>query len=355
VKIIRLTTSLDFGGQERQYISFSENKDLLLYEYIFAAIGKGGNASKTILDRGFKVKLFNKNPSVYNLKNIWILYKWFKNEKPDIIHTAAAEANFHGIIAAKLANINTVFAEEIGLPNHSVLARVIYKCLYRMTNGVICVSTAVKKWLIDLNEISNKQGIVIYNPVSLPISISMKKTQDFNIVYLGRLEIVKNVSFLIRGFSKIKNKEKIKLTIVGDGRERKPIEDLISTLQLKNKIHLVGYSKVPENFLAQANLFVLPSLSEGFGIAAVEAMYQGIPCLCSNVGGIPEFIKEDSTGWLFNPKDLDGFSQKLESIIQLPKDELNKVGQLGKKYVLERFIPEKYIQDIQKVYTEAVL
>ena len=73
MKIVRLTTLLDFGGQERKYISFTQDATLLKNDYFFAAIGYGGHAEKTLREKGFNVTIFNQNPSISNLKNIWIL------------------------------------------------------------------------------------------------------------------------------------------------------------------------------------------------------------------------------------------------------------------------------------------
>jgi len=78
MKIVRITTLLDFGGQERKYISFTQNPSWLVNDYIFAAIGHGGYAEELIRERGFEVVIFNQKPNISNLKNIWLLYKWFK-------------------------------------------------------------------------------------------------------------------------------------------------------------------------------------------------------------------------------------------------------------------------------------
>src|SRR5690606_13205448 len=105
MKVLRLTTLLNFGGQEKKYISFTEFPELLEFDYEFAAIGYGGHAEIVLKERGFQVHILNKNFSVKNLSNIWSVYKLIKKLKPDVVHTAAAEANFHGIIAAKLAGV----------------------------------------------------------------------------------------------------------------------------------------------------------------------------------------------------------------------------------------------------------
>jgi glycosyltransferase involved in cell wall biosynthesis len=350
MKIIRLTTLLDFGGQERKYISFVEDgKKALKNDYFFAALGHGGYAERYILEKGFQVKIFDSKPHVTHIKNIWLLYKWFKFINPDIVHTAAAEANFHGIIAAKLAGVKVIIAEEIGFPKHSKLAKIIFKYLYRLTNKVICVSEAVKHFLIDINEIKSTQGIVIYNPASKPKTTKRILSNAFTIVSVGRLEKVKNHQLLLRAFSKL-NDLSTTLILVGDGRERGNLEQLISSLNLENRVTITGFVSNPEYFLAQAHLFVIPSLSEGFGIAVVEAMLQGIPCLCSNVGGISEFVSEKETGWLFDPNNEFELVTKINALMALPYNEIQCIGNNGKNFVEKRFTSQKYRHNLENFY-----
>lgn len=351
MKIVRLTTLLDFGGQERKYLSFTQDASLLSHEYFFAAIGYGGHAEKLIRERGFEVTIFNKNHSISNLKNIWTLYKWFKKIKPDVVHTAAAEANFHGTIAAKLAGVKVVIAEEIGFPTHSKKAKLVFRQVYKLCDKVICVSKAVKQFLIGINEITVEKGIVIYNPVGSAIMTDKQIPKDFTLVCVGRFEKVKNQQLLIKAFSRLEDKM-AKLILVGDGRERENLENLISDLNCKDRVDLVGFSAEPEKYLAKSTLFVLPSLSEGFGIAVLEAMQQGLPCLCSNVGGIPEFLEEDNTGWLFNPNNENELFEKLSHIQQLPKERLIQMGEKAKAYVSLGFSEKEYVKNLEKLYSE---
>jgi glycosyltransferase involved in cell wall biosynthesis len=353
MRVIRLTTLLDFGGQEQKYISFVENTDKSLSnEYIFAGIGHGGYAEKKLIEMGCNVKIFNSNPKITNLKNIWILYKWFKNIRPNIVHTAAAEANFHGVIASKLAGIKVIIAEEIGIPNHSFLARIIFKLIYLLTDTVICVSKSVKNHLIKISEISESKGKVIYNPASIAVTnFDINLSKDFTIVSVGRLEKVKNQQLLISAFSKIKDTN-AKLILVGDGSDRDFLEDFITNLNLQERVRITGFVSNPEFYLNQAHLFVLPSLSEGFGIAVVEAMLNSVPCLCSKVGGIPEFITDSETGWLFDPNNESELISKLNSIIETPYIDIKEIGVKGKSYVKNRFTPEIYKENIENLYRE---
>ena len=349
MKILRLTTLLDFGGQEKQILSFTENKSLLKNEYVFASIGYGGYAEKILKNRGFEVHTLNQNFSIRNLTNIYYVYRLIKKVNPDVVHTAAAEANLYGIMAAKLAGVKIVIGEEIGLPSHSKYAIKIFSWVYKKANSVICVSNAVKNFLIDIGEISSEKGKVIYNPVSLPINHPKNNSTNFHIVYVGRLEVVKNVKTLINAFAKL-NYKNIRLTIVGEGRERNNLEEQVRNLNVNREIEFVGFSDDPAIYLEEADLFVLPSYSEGFGIAAVEAMFLKVPVLCSKVGGIPEFIDHDHNGWLFDPQKEEELKLTLEYIVDLTKKDLINVGLNGYNSVIEKFTVQSYVYNLEKHY-----
>ena len=350
MKIVRLSTLLDFGGQERQYLSFAETDfELLQNEYIFAAIGHGGDAEQRIREKGFEVVVFNQNPKIFNLKNVWVLYKWFKKIKPDVVHTAAAEANFHGIIAAKLAGVKMIIGEEIGFPNHSFKAQLIFKIIYKFTYKVICVSKAVKDFLVATNEITPEKGVVLYNPVSSVMPIPKKLPKEFTIITVGRFEKVKNQALLIKAFSQIENTS-CQLILVGDGSQKKYLEQLITILKLQDRVVLTGFVSNPEKYLAASHLFVLPSLSEGFGIAVVEAMQQELPCLCSNIGGIPEFITHNETGWLFDPMQEAELIEQLNILIATPYVALQKIAKQAQLTVENRFTVRKYVENLENLY-----
>jgi glycosyltransferase involved in cell wall biosynthesis len=349
MKIIRLTTLLDFGGQERKYLSFTLHKEWLQHDYIFAAIGTGGYTSNELIRRGFSVKVLNLNFHLIHLKTLWEVYKWIKKEKPDVVHTAAVEANFYGVLAAKLAGVPVIIAEEIGIPKHSRKTQWLMRFIYRFTKTVICVSKAVHEYLVQIQEIPYSKGTVLYNPVDEKPRIKSSNSKK-TIVSVGRLEKVKNQKLLLEVLPQLKDPT-LHLILVGEGRERHILEQLIDSLKIQNRVTITGFVSNPEHYLAQANLFVLPSLSEGFGIAVLEAMQQGIPCLCTRVGGIPEFIEDNENGWLFNPTDKTELIHKINFFFDLPVDIQESMGERGRTSVLNRFSVEEYVTQLQNLYT----
>lgn len=351
MKILRITTLLDFGGQEKKYISFTENSKLLNNQYVFSAIGYGGNAEKILRERGFDVYILNRNFSIRNLSNIWAVYKLIKKIKPDVVHTAAAEANFHGIIAAKMAGVKYIIGEEIGIPNHSNIARIVFRLVYLLSNKVICVSQSVKNYLIKTKEITEKKGVVLYNPVSMPTKFDGLKSKKFNLTYIGRLEKEKNVETLILAFSNL-DRRYFELTIVGDGREKENLQNLVKELKIKDSVKFEGFQTDIGKYLNKANLYILPSYTEGFGIAVVEAMFLKVPVLATKNGGIPEFIQNGVNGWLFDPNSVDELSNAINEIYSLPIDTILDIGLKGYDSVINRFTILNYVQKLESIYSQ---
>lgn len=352
MKILRLTTLLDFGGQEKQYISFTEKPELLKNEYIFASVGYGGFAENVLRERGFNVKVFNLPVAHKNLKNIIIIAKWLKQIKPDLIHTAASEANFHGVLAAKMAGIPLVVVEEIGVPNkHSKIARKVFRFIYKYADMIIAISENVKNVIAEIKEAPASKIKVIYNPVSQPPFYPKKENKKFQWVFVSRLIARKNVTTLIKAFSKLDPEKRGILHIVGDGVERNILEKEVRELNLENEIFFHGFQPEPERFISQADVFVLPAFDEGFGIVIIEAMLQGIACLCGKGGGIPEYLTDNSNGWFFDPFSIDDLIVKMNHILGLNKQVINKMGEKAYISVKDKFTIEKYVENVEKLYS----
>src|SRR5690606_30520327 len=142
-----ITNSLGFGGIEKVFELHGKYFDKGKYELVFVALNQGGNTADTLMRMGYRVIILSSSVKIPSTECILKLRALFRNEKPDVIHTCGAEANFHGIIAGRLCGVPTIIAEEIGLPNHSRIARIIYRILYLFTYKVIAISDSVRGYL----------------------------------------------------------------------------------------------------------------------------------------------------------------------------------------------------------------
>ncbi|MFN8320066.1 MAG: N-acetyl-alpha-D-glucosaminyl L-malate synthase BshA [Saprospiraceae bacterium] len=142
--------------------------------------------------------------------------------------------------------------------------------------------------------------------------------QEKILVHTSNFRKVKRVDDVIHVFEKVRKKIPSKLILIGDGPERKPMEDLCRVLDVCNDVRFLGKQDAIEELLAIADVFLLPSANESFGLAALEAMACEVPVISSNAGGIPEINIDGETGYMCEIGDIDKMAERT---IELLSDE----------------------------------
>lgn len=157
---------------------------------------------------------------------------------------------------------------------------------------------------------------------------------------------------MVRIFAKVNEVIGAKLLFAGDGPERYACEQLARSLGICNKVIFLGKVRDTAHVLSLADLFLLPSETESFGLAALEAMAVGVPVISSNTGGIPEVNVHGETGYL---SDVGNIDEMAENALRILSDDtvLNQF----KEKALERshvFSLEKILPMYEKIYTDLV-
>jgi len=129
------------------------------------------------------------------------------------------------------------------------------------------------------------------------------------LVHVSNFRAVKRVKDVIRIFEKVRAEMPSKLLMIGDGPDRQSAEDLARSLGLYNDVRFLGKQEQISEILSIADLFILPSETESFGLSALEAMACSVPLISSNSGGLPEINIEGKTGFLSNVGDIESMSQ----------------------------------------------
>jgi len=138
------------------------------------------------------------------------------------------------------------------------------------------------------------------------------------LVHISNFRKVKRVEDVIHIFERVSKRIKSKLLLIGDGPERKYMEELCRNIHLCDEIRFLGKQEAVEELLAIADLFILPSENESFGLAALEAMACEVPVISSNAGGIPEVNIDGVTGYMCDVGDVNGMAARC---IELLEDE----------------------------------
>ncbi|MET3696093.1 N-acetyl-alpha-D-glucosaminyl L-malate synthase BshA [Bacillus oleivorans] len=138
------------------------------------------------------------------------------------------------------------------------------------------------------------------------------------IIHVSNFRKVKRVEDVVMAFAGIQNEINAKLLLIGDGPEMNVVFNLINELDIKSKVILLGKQENLEEIYSISDLMLLLSEKESFGLAALEAMACGVPCIGTAIGGIPEVIEDGKTGYLVELGDIEDVTNKAISILRDP-------------------------------------
>lgn len=259
---------------------------------------------------------------------------------PDIIHSFWATS--YGYIGSRLANkifFVSVWGKDVStINNFSFLKRFIVKSVFKRSNYIFCTSKYLKN---KVSEFTNKQAIQI------PFGVDTK--QFFKKEIYNKKEIVigstKNfeakygLKYLIEAFYKLSKKyHNIKLLLIGKGTEKNYYKRLIRKYKIEHKVEIVNHvhhNKLPL-LLKDIDIFVMPSIFEEFGVAALEAASMGIPTIASNCGGIKEVVRNNKSGFLIEPKNISQIVKYTSKLIE--SHELREMmGDYARNFVLNNY------------------
>ncbi|WP_448826201.1 N-acetyl-alpha-D-glucosaminyl L-malate synthase BshA [Capnocytophaga bilenii] len=227
------------------------------------------------------------------------------------------------------------------------------------SDGVTAVSESLKRDTLRLFNI-DREIDVIPNFISLKKHTEpkeckrsvMARPDERIITHISNFRKVKRVEDVVRVFAKIQEKIPAKLIMVGDGPDREIADQLCKNLGIKKRVLFLGNTSDIEQILCFSDLFLLPSMSESFGLSALEAMVAGVPVVSSNAGGIPEVNEEGVSGFLCEVGDIDTMAARALYILE---DEARlKEFKKGALEVAKRFDEEKIVPMYEALYFDVI-
>ena len=355
-RVLHVTHSLDFGGVESHLRTIARTRGGR-FRHDFCALRSGGAAADAIKSTGAEVTVLGIDPWANPLRCFGRLAELMRKVRPEIVHTHGAEGNLFGILAARFSGVPVRIGEEIGIPEHSFKARIVFRLVYGFASRVIAVSGATRAATIALGEVSEGKIICIANPVEIPKAKSTirKLGEQLRIGFVGRLEAVKNAVALVEAMILLPPGLDCHLLLIGDGSERPTIEQFIRTNQLEDKVKLAGYHDAPAMLLADCHVYVQPSRTEGFAIALIEAMGSGLPPIATVSGGMAEIIEDGVTGWLIDSGNPEEIATAIERAARLDPRDLARIGDAARRSVENRFAPPNYLRELETLYDECTM
>jgi glycosyltransferase involved in cell wall biosynthesis len=339
------------GGSELALYSIAKN--LALRGHDVHVITKWDEyLPKRSFQDGFHVHRVHKGKIRFFSMTFFLINIFFclKSIKPNIVHV---QQIWFGCIPAffskkLLKRPYIVYGRGSDIYHMSFFWRKMSKFILKNAAKVIVLTEDMKR---ELQKIYCGEILIIPNGIELDNYKNLQKknfrvSKNKIIIFVGTLKPVKGLIYLIKAMEIIHvEMENTILMIIGDGEDRKSLEEMIIKLHMEEVVIFQG--RIPNEdvlkYLVQSDVFVLPSLSEGFPNVILEAMAVGLPIVSTNVGGLYEIIKNSENGYLVEPKNPQQLADKLLQILKDPTQSKNfsynnieKVKKYSWKNVVER-------------------
>ena len=264
--------------------------------------------------------------------------------------------------------VTTLHGTDITLVGNNNAFEPVVTFSINKSDGVTAVSESLKKQTYEHFNVS-KDIEVIYNFIDFERFSKVNKDHfkkaiapngERILTHVSNFRKVKRVEDVVFIFKKVYEQLPCKLLMIGDGPERHNLEELCRKLGLCHEIRFLGKQDAVEELLAVSDLFIMPSASESFGLAALEAMACEVPVISSNVGGLPEVNIHGKTGFLSDVGNVEEMAKHTLDILShedvLQKFRANALAQ-AKRFDIANILPhyENYYQNIldTAVYTHS--
>ncbi|OPX94110.1 MAG: Glycogen synthase [Syntrophorhabdus sp. PtaB.Bin027] len=339
------------------------------------------NLAKQLAKRGHEIHVitshdeglpnFNKENGFYIHRFVWpkiriigvipfwlLVFLKICTIKPDIVHAQDLTIGTPAYLSRKILKIPYIVwgrGSDIYRPSRRV--RITIPTILQNADAIIALTENMR---IELKKFYDKEIYVIPNGIDLDkysdVVINFEKEPgEKNILFVGSMYPVKGVQYLIMAMKTVHDRmPMIRLILVGDGEESERLAALSIKLGIQEYVQFVG--KVPHEkvltFMQNADVFVLPSLSEGLPNVLLEAMACGLPIVATNVGGIPDIITNGVNGFLVGVKDTEDIANKI--LILLQDDLARKKISDNNKQIVKKYTWNNVIVELEKIYELAI-
>jgi glycosyltransferase involved in cell wall biosynthesis len=360
--VFLVTVGLGIGGTEAQLMEIAEHLDPERFAVTVVALKGEGAIAKEMRKRGIKVVALN-GAGKMDARVFFRFFSLVRAEQPDVIHSFLPLANYVGMIVGRMLGISVLIASYRGVEQQRSKFWVWGdRLVVRLAQATTCCSDAVRQSVIEWFGGDTSKYITIYNGIDVErfhrVSTLTKSDLGLRegIATIGTVcrldEPTKGLAVLLKGIAQlnqISNIPPFQLLLVGDGPSATSLRRLSEELGLTEIVVFAGLRCDVEQILPLLDLFVLPSLSEGFGIALVEAMAAGCPVVATAVGGIPEVVQTGRTGMLIPAGDSKALTEALADLLK-DQSKARVFGRDGQRWVGTQFAVSTMVHHHESLY-----
>ncbi|MCS6870512.1 MAG: glycosyltransferase family 4 protein [Anaerolineae bacterium] len=282
--------------------------------------------------------------------------------RADAVHTHLIHADWHGIPAARRAGVRYVYTSGHNDDpfRYRLPIRLVQAYLWRRVTAGIAISEAVRQFMIKVELAPpRKVHTVHYGIAPTPPDLLMRAVfrAELDIPLdapvfgsVCRLIEQKGLTFALRAFAQIAPRfPEAHYVIVGDGALRESLRAEAEALGIAARVHFAGWRSDAAARMSAFDVFLMPSLWEGFGLATLEAMAAHLPIIASRVSALPEIVVDGITGFLCAPRDVACFAERMAQLLA-DRDLAMRLGANGAARLRAEFSVSKMVERTLAVY-----
>ena len=367
IRVMHLINSYSLAGAEKLAFDIVTRIDKARFEVFICSIASiKDNIERDMREKlencGVKTLTINKILTKQRFISIVKLVRILSKNKIDILHTHCPSPDFYGRASAFLSHLNLVFSTIHNTKGYSLWRERVMK---NITTKYIAISEEVEEYALKILKIPTKKIKIIYNGIDVEnyLNCLVKKENKLKklgiknygkiITTIGRVNEQKGHIYFIKAAELVLKKfPDTYFLIIGDTQNDKYLYQklikIIKSKNLKNKIMFTGIRQDIPEILAISDVFVLPSIYEGFSLVTIEAAMAGLPIVGTDVGSIRQIVIDGENGLIVHPKDINGLANGMKYILS-NENRAKNMGLKGKR-IAKKFAIEKTVSEYEQLY-----
>ena len=353
--VLELLDSMRARGLDAQ-LALLTRRDRPLHEY-----------HARLRERNIPVHAFTQHGHINPQLLLW-LYRLMRRLRPQIVHTHLLDADLYGALAARLAGVPALVSTRHGMNafRYRQPFRSLHRQQWRMADAGIAGSKAVADFLVQVEGAPREKLRIINYGLAresflggarkelrhrLRMELGISESQPV-VAVACRLVRLKGVSYALQAFAAVRTEfPQAQLLIAGDGVLREQLEAEARQAGLSGSARFLGWRDDVPQLLAACDLFMVPSLSEGFGLVYLEAMAQELPVIATRISAITEVVADGETGLLVPPHDVPALRDALLTLLR-DRPLACRMGLAGRQRFETRFHESRMLDETVALYDE---
>ena len=361
-RILHVIATMPVGGAENVLLTTLRLLDSQQYQSVVCCIQDKGVLGAEVEKLGIKlIELHKLQKGGWDGSIVDDLVALIQREKIDLVHGHLYHANLYARFAAKRAKVPGVITVHNTYAKRKWHRQLLNWYLARHTARIIAVSDSIRDDIVRFDHVAANKVVTILNGIDIARSQSQLSKAEARqrlqlpddatvLVTIGRLVEQKGHSVLLQALQQLQASGRCNLhaLFIGDGSWRERLQRQANEAGLDANVHFLGTRTDIGDILRAGDLYVMPSLWEGLGLALLEGMAAGLPVLASRVGGMVEVLGEGQYGHLVEPNNPATLATALQRLLQQPQ-QLALMATAGRQRV-EDFRAVRMVGNIAGVY-----